>query len=223
MPIPGGPLTNIANYRNVIRDISRPYLFMIRIPFLGDDYTVTAFARSSQLPAYQLETVNVPFQSQNLRLAGPANFEGTWTVNFLADEAHSIRKRFLQWMQTAYNPATLTHGHPFEYKVDNVQIHQLGRTGNTVAYYNLVGAYVSQVGTIDVSHDSSTEPEKFDVTFTYDYWVMDTNNVFGAQMIGGGSGVNVGINIGIGGGGVGGSANVNVGGGGLNLGVGFGF
>ena len=199
MPIPGGPPTNIATYRQVIRDISRPYLFMIRIPFLGTDYQTTAFARSSTLPSVKNSPVQVPFQSQNLNFGGPAEFDHTWTVNFLADEAHAVRKRFLEWQNLVYNPATLTHGHAFEYKADNVQIHQLGRTGQTVSLFNFVGLYVSNVGEITVDHASSTDPETFDVEFTYDYWVSDTNNFAGTEWVGGaanGNGVSINANVG---------------------------
>jgi hypothetical protein len=199
MPIPGGPLTNIANFRNVIRDISRPYLFMIRIPYLGDDYTVTAFARTASLPEYTLERVEIPFQSQKLRLAGAASFEGTWTVSLLADEAHLMRKRMLQWQQIAYDPTKMLHGHPFEYKADNIQVHQLNRTGETISFYNFIGMYPQKVGNIELSHDSSTEPEKFDVEFAYDYYVIDTNNPFGSTFIGG-MNTTVGANVTVGGG-----------------------
>ena len=72
MALPGQPFTNIASFRRTIRDISRAYLFMIRVPFIGDDVQLTSFCRSTSLPSYTLGEVEVKFQAQTLRLAGPA-------------------------------------------------------------------------------------------------------------------------------------------------------
>jgi hypothetical protein len=41
-------------------------------------------------------------------------------------------------MARAYDPSLLRNGAPKEYKVDNVQIHQLDRTSNTVVAYQFV-------------------------------------------------------------------------------------
>lgn len=182
MALPGQPFTNISAFRNTIRDISRAYLFMIRIPFIGDDTQMTSFARSASLPSYSLGTVEVKFQAQTLRLAGPAEFEGTWSTSFLCDEAHSIRHKFLSWMSVAYDPSTMSHGAPSQYKDDRCQIHQLDRAGNSISVYNFIGLFPSNVGQIEVSHEN-VEPEQFEVTFTYDYWILNAQNASGGLFL----------------------------------------
>lgn len=176
-----GNILNIKNFSQIVSDISRPYLFLIRIPFLDSDETVTAFARSSTLPAYKIAKVEVAFQTQKLQFASTAEFEHSWEVEFLVDSGHAIRNKLIGWMSRAYDPSILRNGAPIEYKVDNVQIHQLDRTSNTVVAYQFVGLFPEEVGQITVSHEE-VNPEVFPTTFSYDYWTM-----------GGGAGLNLNI------------------------------
>lgn len=192
----GLSVPNIGAFRNVIRDISRSYLFMVRIPFVGSDTQMTCFARSASLPSYNLQDVEVKFQAQTLRLAGPANFEGKWQLQFLCDEAHAIRHKFLGWMSVAYDPTILAHGSPSQYKDDRCEIHQLDRTGASIAVYRFVGLFPSEVGNIELNHDSVT-PEQFQVTLTYDYWVLNAQNPLGSAFLGLSP---AGLSVGIGGG-----------------------
>ena len=193
MALPNIPFTNIAQFRQTIRDISRAYLFMIRMPYVGSDSQLTSFARSTTLPSYTLADVDVKFQSQTLRIAGPAEFDGQWSVKFLCDEAHSIRHKFLAWQSVAYDPSILVHGAMSQYKDDRCQVHQLDRRGNSIAVYNFVGLYPKEVGQIDVAHDN-IEPEQFDVNFRYDYWTLNAQNSVGGIFLGiNQNGVSVGL------------------------------
>ena len=165
-------IQNVRQFGNIIRDISRPYLFLISIPYLDSDEKVTAFARSANLPAYKIGTVEIPFQTQKWRIASTAQFDGTWTVKFLCDEGHSIRHKLIGWMQRAYDPSILRNGAPVEYKADNISVMQLDRTSAMVVRYQFVGMFPTEVAQIEVAHAESNEPEQFDCTFTYDYWTM---------------------------------------------------
>ena len=176
-----GNILNIKNFSQVVSDISRPYLFLVRIPFIDSDEVVTCFARSTSLPGYKISKVEVAFQTQKLQFASVAQFDHSWTVNFLADSGHALRNKFIGWMSRAYDPSILRNGAPGDYKVDNAQIHQLDRTSNTVVAYQFVGFFPEDVGSIEVSH-TVEDPEAFDVIFSYDYWTM-----------GGGTGLNLSI------------------------------
>lgn len=165
-------IQNVKQFGHIIRDISRPYLFLISIPYLDSNERVTAFARSTNLPAYKIGVVEVPFQTQKWRIAHTAQFDGNWQVKFLCDEGHSIRNKLIGWMQRAYDPAILRNGAPSEYKADNIKVIQLDRTSNAVVQYQFVGMFPSEVGQIEVAHADNNEPEQFDCTFTYDYWTM---------------------------------------------------
>lgn len=165
-------INNVKQFGHIIRDISRPYLFLISIPFLDRDEKVTAFARTAKLPAYTISTVEVPFQTQKWRIAGTASFDGKWSVNFLCDEGHAIRHKLISWMSKAYDPSILRNGAPSEYKADNIRVVQLDRGSSAVVQYQFVGMFPTNVGDIALSHEASESPETFDCEFTYDYWTM---------------------------------------------------
>jgi len=180
MPFPSDitPI-NLYSFRQAIRDVSRPYLFMINMPNIDTNVAkVTAFARSTSLPKYTLSTVEIPFQSQKLRLAGPANIEGTWQVEFLCDELHALRNRFLTWIQTGFDIQQILAGAPVEYKYDLAQVTQLSRNGSRVATYQFVGLFPTSVGDIQLSHEATETWAKFPVEFAYDYFTIDNANSF---------------------------------------------
>jgi hypothetical protein len=165
-------IQNIKQFGNVIRDISRPYLFLISIPYLASDEKVTAFARSTTLPEYTIGTVEVPFQTQKWRIAHTAQFDGKWSVKFLCDEGHSIRNKLVGWMQREYDPSIMRNGAPIEYKADNIKVVQLDRMSQSVVQYQFVGMFPTKVGNIEVAQEGGEQPEQFEVEFTYDYWTM---------------------------------------------------
>jgi hypothetical protein len=179
MPFPSDvePM-NLYSFRQTIRDVSRPYLFMIEMPNIDTNVAkVTAFARTASLPKYSTSTIEVPFQSQKLRLAGPANIEGTWQVEFLCDELHALRNRFMSWVQTAYDIQRLQAGAPVSYKYDLAKVVQLSRNGSRIATYQFVGLFPTSVGDIQLSHEE-TGWSKFPVEFAYDYFTLDSSNPY---------------------------------------------
>lgn len=162
----------------VASDISRPYLFRLSIPTISTnsgfgDRTglLSAWARSTTLPAYKLEQKDIDFQGQKIRFAGPAEFEGSWSVTFLLDETHSLRHAILGWMQSAYDANKMHHSAPADYKRNNVKVEQVTKNGQTVSTYNFVGVFPKQVNEVSLDQ-SSVDPATFEVTFSYDYFVV---------------------------------------------------
>lgn len=181
MPFPEGvePM-NLYSFRQTIRDVSRPYLFMVEMPFLdGNNAKVTAFARSTTLPKYTVGTIEIPFQSQRLRFAGPATIDGAWQVEFLCDELHALRNRFMQWLQIEYNPQALLAGAPVSYKYDQAKVYQLARNGEIVVSYQFIGLFPTNVQEIALNHEE-TGYSRFAVDFAYDYFTVSSPDSFNA-------------------------------------------
>ena len=171
---------NLYNFRQTIGDPARPYLFLVHIPEIGTDTVVTAMARTTKLPAATMATTEIPFQGMKLNLGTTPTFE-EWTCSFLCDEAHELRRLFLKWYSLIYDVGTGLTGHSNSYKSDNVGIAQLSRNNIKVATINLVGAFPSVVGGIELNQDVGNGFELFDVTFKYDYYIYD--NQFGNQTV----------------------------------------
>jgi len=171
---------NLYNYRQIVGDPARPYLFLVHIPEIGSDTVVTAMARSASLPAATVGDMAIPFQGMNINLGTTPTFE-PWTCTFLCDEAHELRRLFLKWHSLIYDVGTGFAGHSNSYKSDKIGIAQLSRQNVKVATVNLVGAYPQTVAAIEVAQEQSGSPEQFAVTFKYDYYIYD--NKFGEQTI----------------------------------------
>lgn len=171
MPFPAGN-RNLYNFRTIIGDHSRPHLFEVSIPAIGsDNIEMTAFARTTKLPAYEIQTADIPFQGLNYKVATSANMGGNWECEFLVDDAHEIRLRFLQWMGSIYDAERQVAGSPLFYKADNVTVSQLNRVGQHTFMYKFVGLFPTNVGEITLDHGQQ-DPEKFTVTFAYDYFAV---------------------------------------------------
>jgi hypothetical protein len=170
MGISPGEGFNLHSFRTTIGDPARPYHFLVHIPEIGSDAVMTAMARSTTLPGYELGEAQIAFQGMNINLASPPQFQ-PWTVNFICDESHELRRLLLNWQQLAYDAGTQFMGHSNQYKSDRLSVAQLTRDNRRTSIYSFVGAFPKSVGEIQVAQDAQGF-ETFDVTFRYDYFVM---------------------------------------------------
>jgi hypothetical protein len=171
MPFPAGN-RNLYNFRTIIGDHSRPHLFQVSIPAIGsDDIEMTAFARTTKLPEYKIGTADIDFQGLKYKVATSAEMGGEWSCEFLVDDAHEIRLRFMQWAGSIYDVERQVAGSPLFYKADNITVAQLNRVGQGTFIYKFVGMFPTSVGEISLGHGEQ-EPEKFTVSFAYDYFAV---------------------------------------------------
>lgn len=170
MGINQGQPFSLYDYRNIIGDPARPYLFLVHIPEIGSDAVITALSRSTSLPGITVNDVAIPFQGVNINIGGTPTFE-EWNVTFLCDEAHELRRLFLQWNSLIYDVGTGNTGSSFSYKSDKLAVVQLGRNNVQVAKYGFVGAYPKTIGNIELNQAQSSDAETFQVTFKYDYFI----------------------------------------------------
>lgn len=169
---------NLHDVRKTINDPARPYMFLVTIPEIGSNSIVTAMCRSASIPARTNSEIPIAFQGMNLYIGGTPTYED-WTVSFLCDEAHELRRLFLKWASLVYDAGTGFIGHSASYKSDNVGVAQLSRNNAQVAKIGFVGAWPKVVGNIELAQGQSGEAETFPVTFRYDYYVQV--NQFGEQ------------------------------------------
>jgi len=163
---------NLSTFRQKVHSIARSQYFIVRIPQIADFETVTAMARSTNLPAKSHETANVFYRGLAVKIDTKPTFE-TWTVKFLCDEAHGFRNVFLKWMEGAYNVQTLRNMGHNEYKKDGISVSQLAASGEVTSTVVFMGMWPTSVGQIELSQEAAAV-EEFDVTFTYDYYVMNS-------------------------------------------------
>jgi hypothetical protein len=169
---------NLSTFREKIHHIGRNQYFEVFIPsvFGANHDVATAFARSTTMPPKTHETIDVYYRGLPMKIDGRATFD-TWSINFLSDEAQHVRNSFMTWMEAAYNVSQLesrTHG---LYKQDNVLVRKIQSNGTPVNAIKFYGIWPTTVGEVELTQDGG-DVETFEVTFTYDYWLLgDGQNI----------------------------------------------
>ena len=191
----------------LIGGAARPNLFEVELQFpsfvdAGDDIkgeTAAAAARfmvkAANLPASNINVIEVPFRGRNLKIAGDRTFD-VWTITIINDIDFGIRNAFERWMN-GINKHDDASGfiNPRQYQCD-ARVHQLGR--NTLAStkaasppgppmakssnvpvlksYLFHGVFPTSVGAIEVSYDNSDTIEEFTVDLQVQWWdALDKN------------------------------------------------
>ena len=157
------------------KDFARGYLFYVKV----DTGTVAGVSllpdhpylvSSAKLPAQTIEAIPVPWQGQEYKLGGTSTFEA-FDITFKSDVAQELRRNFLVWMNAIHNPVSNEHGLPGNY-FGQVDLTQLNGQGGPVMSYSLVNAFPTAIGEVSLDY-STKEISTFNVTFTYQYHVME--------------------------------------------------
>ena len=135
--------------------------------------------KATSMPTQTIGSVDVPFRGRILKVAGDRTFE-PWSVTVINDESFDLRETFERW-QELINGIESGSGAvtPSEY-MGSGTIRQLGRTDigtrevndkkKGVLYtYNVKDIWPSEIGSIDLSYESSDAIEEFTVTFQVNY------------------------------------------------------
>lgn len=158
---------------------ARPSLFNVYLSVptgIGiDNVSVDKFrfaCRGASLPASSVASIEVPYFGRKIKVAGDRTFED-WTVTVYNDEDFGVRSMFETW-SNALNRMVSNVRDPSlaaeQYKTD-FEIIQYGKDGTELRSYQLVGAFPTQIGAIELDWDSANQVEIFTVNFAFDYWV----------------------------------------------------
>lgn len=138
--------------------------------------------RAAQLPASNVDNVQVQYRGRPINFAGERTFE-PWVITVYNDTSFDIRNAMEQWSNGIQSLNT-TNGlvNPRDYQVD-LQVSQLDRNGAILKTYKFVDAFPTAISAIQLDYNAVNEIETFDVTFQYNYWTSNTaqNGQFGVN------------------------------------------
>tara|TARA_Y100001963_G_scaffold20483_1_gene26187 strand:+ start:236 stop:919 length:684 start_codon:yes stop_codon:yes gene_type:complete len=130
--------------------------------------------KATSMPTQTIGSVEVPFRGRILKVAGDRTFE-PWTVTVINDESFNIRRAFEDWTQKI-NAIVSGEGtvNPNEY-MGTGWVKQLSRatqdTESSILHrYKIEEIWPSEIGSIDLSYESSDAIEEFSVTFQVQYF-----------------------------------------------------
>ena len=171
---------------------ARPNLFECVLAFpqglsteVQVDEDFTFMVKAAQLPASNVNVIDIPFRGRNLKVAGDRTFD-PWTITVINDTNFKLRNAFERWMNFINrhddNAGVIT---PAAYQTEMV-VHQLGR-GNEVngtngklpdngaqipvlKTYKFFGTFPTNVSPIELSYDAADSVEEFTVDLQVQWW-----------------------------------------------------
>jgi hypothetical protein len=172
-------MSNLSQFKNQFLGGARANLFEVELQFpTGVDGGALAAVKSrflikgAQLPASVIAPIEVPYRGRKLKVAGDRTFE-PWTITVINDSKMEIRNAFENWMNLINRHTSNTSAYsadPLGYYKD-MHVKQLSRDASIpVKRYTFVGAFPTNISTIDLSYETNDAVEEFTVELNYQYW-----------------------------------------------------
>ncbi len=113
--------------------------------------------------------VEVMYRGRPVYFAGERTFN-PWSISLYNDNDFVLRKAFENWVNAISAPSS-TAGivAPSLYQVQ-LGVQQLDRNDQVVAEYNLIDAFPTSIGEIQLSWDQNNQIQEYNVTFNYNYF-----------------------------------------------------
>jgi hypothetical protein len=152
---------------------ARPTLFEARV--VGPQGLIPNFnflCKGTSLPESDVSTFNVPYFGRQIKLAGNRTYRD-WQVTVMNDEDFTVRDQFERWHSYINSIQTnLSAVSPTNYKTQ-ANVIQYGKDGTVLRQYTFVGLFPVTVSGINLDWSDTDRIEEFNVTFSYDYHVID--------------------------------------------------
>jgi hypothetical protein len=182
-------IRTITDFKSQLRGGgARPNLFRVDLGAFGGPTTDTDLGwdadgaqrdfnflcKATSMPTQTIGSVDVPFRGRILKVAGDRTFE-PWSVTVINDESFNVRSAFEAWGRKI-NDLTTGAGvvEPQSY-MGSGTIQQLSRSPENPQDSKVLQEYIvqdiwpSEIGSIDLSYESSDAIEEFTVTFQVQY------------------------------------------------------
>lgn len=176
-------MSNLSQFKNQFLGGARPNLFEAEIYFpsnVGNGGLASQKSRfmikGAQLPSSLIAPIEVPYRGRKLKIAGDRTFE-PWTITVLNDSNMEIRNAFEEWMNLINRHSSNTTAYtndPLGYYKD-LHIKQFTRErSDHTKKYTFVGAFPTNISTIELNYETNDAVEEFTVELNYQYWVANT-------------------------------------------------
>lgn len=140
--------------------------------------------KGANLPASNVNSVDVAFRGRILKLAGDRTFE-SWTITVLNDTDFEIRSAFEKWSNYMNRLSDNTGStDPTLYQTD-ATVYQLNRDGTILRAYRFYDLFPTVVSSISLSYDTADAVQEFTVEMQVHWWeaIKGTSNSAGGENI----------------------------------------
>jgi len=163
---------SLTDFKNSVQDVARGNRFFCSITGAGDgmaggwDETKSFLAKSASLPNRVIGSIELGWQGMKAKIAGDPTFDSI-TLVCLNDYEWNIKTYFETWLEGIATMSTNVRTAHADYKAEII-IEQLGRDGETIATYKLLGAFPTSMDAIDLSTENYDQVEELSITIEFD-------------------------------------------------------
>lgn len=175
--------SSVANLKTVIGPGARASKYKVILTFPTDVVGASGdradlLCKSASFPEITIGRIEVWTQGRRQVLPGDTDYDNNWSLTFYQEQAHQLRRSFLDWMEKIDHWQSNVHtGAPENYMVE-AKILQMGSgdqnsyndSGKPFATYVFHDLFPTSVGAVEVADDSINTLQEFTVTFAYTSW-----------------------------------------------------
>ena len=156
----------------------RPNYFRVIPSFPnGGDIQLSSFMiKSAQMPTSTVGEILIPFRGRQMFVAGDRTFD-PWTLTVINDTNFAVRDAFEIW-SNAISSHVANEGTANDvsaYYADWT-LEALGKNGETIKTYKMVGCWPQAIDPIEVSYDNTDTISEFGVSMRFLYWTSRTTD-----------------------------------------------
>lgn len=167
----------LESFKGQLKDGARPNRFFVQIEGqqAGANWVepISFFVKTFSLPPKTVGEIVVNYQGMQTKIAGDPTFDDM-QMTLHNDYELTAKRYFETWLEgfiTIGQDGVNTRLAPAEYKAE-INVQQLGRLGEELAKYKIIGAYPKQMDAIELSHESTDTLEEISISFGIDYWYV---------------------------------------------------
>lgn len=171
-------------YQHAINvDFARKNLFRVldisvpSNPYIKFDEKDFVYITTTSLPQRAINNIAVPFMGLTFNVPGTAKYPGSeaWNVTFRMPSDYSLRQKLELWSRNTFDDAYSTGA----YSVGNlgsVTVALMDKAGQPVRIYDLVGAYLTNIGTYEVDVTNQGDVVTVQATMAYQFWQINPSS-----------------------------------------------
>ncbi len=177
---------NIKNFQSALTQGGvRTNLFIVEGKIGANTSSKTRFlVKAASLPPSTLGTIPIPYRGRTIKIPGDRSFD-SWTLSVVMDGDYELRNKFEAWQQLINgneNNVPDVNGGFFSsagsgFNTDvfcEWKISSLNRQGQAIKTYSIVGAFPTDISSVELSNDSEGAIGEFTVTMQYQYWLASS-------------------------------------------------
>ena len=141
----------------------------------GAQGRVIGGAVGNALGGMTIEPIEVPFRGRVLKVPGDRTFE-PWELTIINDTDFALRDAFEKWNHLINSMEGNTGTVSLQELQQTWTVTQLGKDGEELKKYEIVGCWPSTLGAIELNYESTGAIEEFPVTLEYQYFKSNTTD-----------------------------------------------